>query len=126
MSAPDLYPRQIFPSSLFALETSIPIVGVNTQLPNLPAYGNNLHTKDHKFQLFDGPTLLSPNDVMYKQDQIRNKGINKDLELLKITYQLRTKDTRYEESLRLNPAYVDLYQDPNKMYNNGVSRLNQP
>jgi hypothetical protein len=86
MANPQLNPRQIFPSSNYPLQQAVAITGINTQVPNLPFYGNNIKTRDHEFAMFGGPEMLSPNEVMYRQDQIRFQNTNQDLGVLQKTY----------------------------------------
>jgi hypothetical protein len=90
---------------------------------NLPAYGNNLVNRRNKIRLFENGK--GTNEVMLAVDAQRNLGINNDLKTLELTYHNREKDTRYDQFLRLQPYYIDLKEDPNKMYNNGVTRMNQ-
>jgi hypothetical protein len=125
MSNPQLRPRDIFPSNLVFLTETHDVLGINTNLPNYPAYGNNLVNRDHSFRMFAGPGHPGPNEIMYAQDRIRNIGINKDLQLLEITYNSRMKDTRYDQYLRMQPQYVDIAINPRSTYNNGVTRMNQ-
>jgi hypothetical protein len=123
MSNPKLNPREIFPASNYVFVQGHDCLGINTSVQNYPAYGNNLVSRNHKFRLFENGR--GPNDVMYAQDQIRNVYTNFDLRTLELTYHNRTKDTRYDQFLRMQPYYVDIQMNPNTMYNNGVSRINQ-